>query len=158
VYFQSNDHKYSVLAKLSLIALYILLAYDLIMVALGYFLSLSNDINSAGDRLLRDIVFGLAIVDMAAIFLIKKVMLSRAIRAHQFDAIADDVTRYKKLFRITMIIAILCLAISTYGLILVILGEKFEVVVFFVAISLVAYQFFKLRPRDFTDESEHTGE
>jgi hypothetical protein len=158
VYFQSNDHKYSVLARLSLIALYILLAYDLIIVALGYFLALSNDINSAGEWLARDIVFALAIVDMAAIFLVKRIMLSRALKAHQYDKNSDDITRYRKLLNITLMIALLCLAISTFGLILVILGEKFEVLLFFVAISLVAYQFFRLRPRDFKDDVEHTGE
>jgi hypothetical protein len=158
MYFQSNDHKYSILAKLSLMALYILLAFDLTMVAVGYFLALSNDIDSTGNWLLRDVVFGLAIADMAAIFVIKKVLLGRAIKTHQFDTIADDVIRYKKLLRITMIIAVLCLAISSYGLILVILGEKFEVLIFFVAISLVAYQFFRLRPRDFQDEHENLKE
>ncbi len=158
MYFQSDEHKYSILARLSLIALYILVAYDLIIVALGYFLALSNDANSAGSWLARDIVFALALADMAAIFLVKKVMLGKAVKAHRIDTKADEITRYKKLLNITLVIALLCLAISTFGLILVILGEKFEVLIFFVAISLVAYQFFRLRPRDFKEEHEHIEE
>lgn len=152
MYFQSDDQRFQVLAKLSLIALYILLAYDLIIIALGYFLSLSNNLNGSGDPLILDIVFLIAVADLIGTYIIKKYMLNRAHLAREGNS--DEIKAYRMLLNITLVIVLMCSAISTYGLILVILGEKFEMLVLFVAISLIGYQFFRLRPRDFDDEFE----
>jgi hypothetical protein len=61
---------------------------------------------------------------------------------------------YSDLFRINIVITALCAAISIYGLILVVLGEKIELLLLFIALSLVGYQFFRLRPRDFENDSD----
>jgi hypothetical protein len=154
MYFQSDDQRYHVLAKLSIIALYVLLAFDLVMVVLGYFLAQSNTIESSGSRLIRDIVFGVAVADLIGIYLVRRYMLKKALEAP--DGGADQNIVYSKLLNISMVIVLMCSAISTYGLVLVILGEKFETLLLFVAVSFIGYQFFRLRPRDFPDDHENT--
>jgi hypothetical protein len=153
MYFQSDDQRYHVLAKLSLIALYVLLAFDLVVVVLGYFLAQSNTIESSGSRLIRDIIFGVAVADLIGIYLVRRIMLKKAL---EMPDGADQNVVYSKLLNISMVIVLMCSAISTYGLVLVILGEKFETLLLFVAVSFIGYQFFRLRPRDFPDDHEST--
>jgi hypothetical protein len=152
--FQSDDQRYQVLAKLSLIALYILMAYDLVVVVLGYFLTLSNGPAASGNNIIRDIVFAVAVADLIGIYLVRQVMLKKVMDTPASSSNQNII--YKRLLNITLVIVLMCSAISTYGLVLVILGEKFEILMLFVAVSLIGYQFFRLRPRDFSDEAENS--
>jgi hypothetical protein len=149
--FQSDEQKYHILAKLSLIALYILLAYNLVAVAVGYFLAQANSTTGIGNTILRNVVFAVAVADLVVIFLIKKSMLNKTAKSQSRAVVTSGIEEYKKLLNITLVIVLMCAAISTYGLILVILGEKLEVLLLFVAASLLGYQFFRLRPRDFEE-------
>jgi hypothetical protein len=158
MYFKSEEQKYRILAKLSVVALYILLACDLVVVALGYFLAQSHGLNSQGNVIARDVIFLVAIIDMAAIYSMKRFMLGKIVKKQPVGASLNDDEIFKMLLNITLVIALLCAAISTYGLVLVILGEKFEILILFVAISLVSYQFFRIRPRDFPNEPSEAEE
>jgi hypothetical protein len=153
MYFKTEEEKLHLLARLSLIALYILLAYDLVIVAFGYFIAQSHGQMSQGNVIVRDIIFLVAIIDMASTFMVKKFMLGKKFRQQARITIPNEKEIYKTLLNITLMIVFMCAAISTYGLILVILGEKFEILILFVAISLLGYQFFRLRSRDIPDES-----
>jgi len=152
--FQSDDQRYQVLAKLSLIALYILMAYNLVVVVLGYFLTLSNSPAASGNNIIRDIVFAVAVADLIGIYLVRQVMLRKVLDTPEGGVNQNII--YKRLLNITLVIVLMCSAISTYGLVLVILGEKFEILMLFVAVSLIGYQFFRLRPRDFSDETDNS--
>ena len=154
--FQSDDQRYRVLAKLSLIALYILMAYNLVVVVLGYFLTLSNGPAASSNVIIRDIVFAVAVADLIGIYLVRQVMLKKVLDTPAGSANQNII--YKRLLNITLVIVLMCSAISTYGLVLVILGEKFEILMLFVAVSLIGYQFFRLRPRDFSDEADNSDQ
>lgn len=148
MYFKSDNERDHMLVRLSLLALYIIMGYNVVMLVLGYIIAQQNP-NAISDTLIRNILFFAAVADMAAIFLVKKSMLGKAIKTLNGP---EETIPYKALFNITSIITIMCLAISTYGLVLVYLGEKFEILMLFVALSLVAYQFFRLRARDFEEK------
>jgi hypothetical protein len=152
--FQSDDQRYQVLAKLSLIALYILMAYNLVVVVLGYFLTISNSLTVPPNNVIRNIVFAVAVADLIGIYLVRQVMLKKVMDTPASSSNQNII--YKRLLNITLVIVLMCSAISTYGLVLVILGEKFEILMLFVAVSLIGYQFFRLRPRDFSDEAENS--
>ncbi len=151
--FQSNDQKYHLLARLSLTALYILLSVDFVIIVAGYFIAQSIYSN-VGNILIRDILFAVAIFDLLAIFFVKKFTLANALKTHAFDQNRDFQQLHKMLLNITLIITMMCSAISIYGLVLVILGEKFEILLLFVVISLIGYQLFRLRAKDFGDDSD----
>ncbi len=153
MHFQSNEQKYHLLARLSLTSLYILLSIDFVIVLAGYFLSRSNS-PYTGSALVRDIIFAVAIFDLLAIYLVKKFMLANALKAYGPEGNRDFNQFQKMLFSITMNITLMCSAISVYGLILVILGEKFEIMLLFVVASLIGYQLFRLRAKDFGDDSD----
>jgi hypothetical protein len=150
MYFQSENQRDQVLLKLSLLALYILLGYDAIVTIIGYIVSKSN-IDMVGNTLVRNIVFVVAIADLVAIFLVKKSMLGNMLKIHKTNPDNNNPLAYNALLTITLVITAMCIAISTYGLVLIFLGEKLEVLLLFVAISLLGYQFFRLRPRDFEE-------
>ena len=152
MHFQSERERDHALLKLSLIALYMILGYDALATIVGYFIVKIN-IDANGSKLIRNAVFLIAIIDLAAIYWVKRVMLRIALSGDSGPDYNVEI-HYRQLFRITIIIAAMCIAISTYGLILVIFGEKFEVLMLFIAISLIGYQFFRLRPRDFPDSTK----
>jgi FtsH-binding integral membrane protein len=136
-------------------ALYILVAYNLIMMGVGYWLIQSNQVSAnARGKLVRNIIFLVAIAEMVAIQFVKRAMLARTNRKSPPEQEPKPQTINKELQNITLVIAAMCSAISTYGLVLLTLGEKFDVLLFFVALSLVAYQLFRLRPKDFRDSPE----
>jgi hypothetical protein len=147
--FSSDEHRNHVLTKLSLGALFILLAYDFAIVVIGYFLDQQYSSAATGNPFVRNIIFAVALADMIAIYVIKNLMLKRSSKSQIDRPAADEKLLYKELRNITVVITAMCSAIPVYGLILVILHEKFEVLVFFAAVSLIAYQLFRLRPRDF---------
>lgn len=153
--FKSDQERTRVLLKLSLMALYILLAYNLIIMGIGYWLIQSNQVSAnAPGKLARNIIFLVAVAEMVAIQFIKRAMLARLNRKRPLEQEPMPQTISKELQNITLVIAAMCSAISTYGLVLLTLGEKFEVLLFFMALSLVAYQLFRLRPKDFKASTE----
>lgn len=149
MYTQSDEQRYHLILKLSLFALYILLAYDALAIALGYYLGQAGAIRESGNNLVRNVFLVIAIGEMLAIFFIKKAMLTKIFKIGAGEL--DENSLYKKFLNLTIIITALCASLSTFGLIMVILGEQFEVLLLFAAISLIAYQFFRLRPKDFPE-------
>lgn len=149
--FKSDRERDQVLARLSLISLYILLAYNFMMIVIGYFLSQRHSLSDIGNPLMRKVFFAVVLAEMIAIYFVRTMLLKRVIRSHGDNDSIDDKVLYRDLLNITITVAAMCSAISTYGLILVVLGEKLEILVLFIAISLIGYQFFRLRPRDFEE-------
>jgi hypothetical protein len=152
MFFKSDGQRDQLLARLSLISLYILLAYNFVMIVIGYFLSQSHMLSDIGNPLVRKVFFAVVVAEMIAIYLVRTLMLKRVFRSHAHNDSIDEKVLYKDLLNITIIVAAMCSAISTYGLILVVLGEKIEILVLFAAISLIGYQFFRLRPKDFEEK------
>jgi hypothetical protein len=152
MYFESEEHRYHVLLKLSLVALYILLAYNGVMIGLGYYFFQSGMVQATSSRIIKNIIFIVAIIEMILIFGIKKAMLKITIKTQTDSDNQNQTLPYHKLLTITVVIAAMCSSIATYGLVLIILGEKFEILMLFVAISLISYQFFRLRPKDFREK------
>jgi len=150
MYFSSQEEQFRILLKLSLIALYVLVAYDLAILVAGYFAIQANAAQSTtSTTLVRNVIFLLAIAELIATYFIKTSMLKKTKISNLGDAATPRILPYPDLLRITVVIAAMCSAISTYGLVLVFLGERFEMLLLFIAFSLVGYQFFRLRPRDF---------
>ena len=150
--FKSDGQRDQVLARLSLISLYILLAFNFVIIVIGYFLSQRHLLSDIGNPLVRKVFFAVVLAEMIAIYLVRSMMLKRLFRFHIDKDSIDDRIFYRNLLNITITVAAMCSAISTYGLILVVLGEKFEILVLFAAISLIGYQFFRLRPKDFEEK------
>ena len=150
--FHSDEHRYQVLSRLSLISLYILLACNSIIVVIGYFISKSRSISEPASPLPREILFILVIAEMIATYLVRFQMLKRVLKMGIDRPSLDDTILYKALLNITITVAAMCSIIPVYGLILIFLGEKFEVLILFAAISLIGYQFFRLRPKDFEEK------
>jgi len=152
MYFRTEEEQFRVLLKLSLIALYILTAYDLAILAIGYLAIQSNAVRPGPpDTMIRNALFLVAIGELAAAYFVKKSMLRQAKARNYQDPSTPELVPYPDLLKITVIITSLCSAISTYGLVLIFLGERFEMLFLFVAMSLVGYQVFRLRPRDFKE-------
>lgn len=141
--YNSRQDDYEILARLSSISLYIVLAIDMAILVTGYLIAQSGGIISTRDNLLRNVLFVVAVSELAAMEIVKRSMLSKIApppEGKEFD--------YGQLMPITIVIAAMCSAISIYGLVAVILGSEIEVLLLFVAISLIGYQLFRIRPRD----------
>ncbi len=154
MYFSSPDDQFRILLKLSLIALYILLAYDLAIIVAGYAAIQVDAVQpTPSSTIIRNALFLVAIGELIATYLVKRSML-RNIKERNFgDEPAPVIIPYTALLRITVVVAVMCSAISTYGLVLVLLGERLEMLLLFVVLSLIGYQFFRLRPRDFKEDA-----
>jgi hypothetical protein len=143
VKYNSRQDDYQILAKLSSISLYILLGIDMAILVIGYLIAQSGGIALARGNLLRNVLFVVAVSELAAMEIVKRSMLSKIAppaEGQQFD--------YRQLMTVTIVIAAMCSAISIYGLVAIILGSEIEVLLLFVAISLIGYQLFRIRPRD----------
>jgi hypothetical protein len=150
MYFVSQEEQFKILLKLSLIALYILVAYDLIIIAFGYYAVQLNAVgNSQASTLIRNIMFLIAIAELIATYFVRRSMLAQAKDRHRGTAAQPGIVPYGELLKITIVVATMSSAISTYGLVLLFLGERFEMLLLFVILSLIGYQFFRLRPGDF---------
>jgi hypothetical protein len=147
--FSSQEEQFRILLRLSLIALYILVGFNMMIIAAGYLMVQNFAMESVPSTLLRNIIFLLAVAEFAAIFFVRRALLKNPMITNQKDNTLFEMRPYPDLLRITIVIVALCSTISVYGLILLILGERFEILLLFVALSLVGYQFFRLRPRDF---------
>lgn len=143
--FKSEQERNEVLARLTLFTLPILIFTNIVFLVAGYFLSQSGNFTlSSHATLMRNVLLGVAMVEMIAIYVVKRSMLSKLAGLSEYT---PEV--YLQLRIIAIIIAAMCDAIGVYGLVAVILGNKFDVLVFFVAISLIAFQLLRLRARDF---------
>lgn len=139
----STQDDYEILSKLSSISLYIVLGCDIAVLITGYLIAQSGGIMPARNNLIRNILFIVAISELAAMQIVKRSMLSK------IGALAEDQSfDYRQLVPISIVIAAMCSAISIYGLVAVILGSELEVLLLFIAISLIGYQLFRIRARD----------
>ena len=154
MYFQNDSEKIHIILKLSLVALYILVGFDLAIIAIGYYLAQYHYASGSVNTGLRNIIFFVAISVMVATYIVKKFNLRKLFNLIKDSSISSEKSLYKELFNINIIITSMCAAISIYGLVLVILGEKIEILLLFVAMSLIGYQFFRLRPRDLENDSD----
>lgn len=154
MYFRSEEEKSSTILRLSLIALYILVGFDLAIMALGYYLAQSFSEPRSVDTLMRNIIFLVAVGEFFAIYFIKKTMLQKTIQAFKANQSVKQGWQYSELLKITIVINAMCAGISIYGLALIVLGAKIEILLLFVAMSLIGYQFFRLRPRDFENDDD----
>jgi hypothetical protein len=147
--FRTKEEQNKVLLRLSLVALYILVAYDIVMMGVGYYYIQSVSTAREVDATVRNAIFLVAIGDLIALYFVKRSQLRRIGQMNPSEELKPGILPYNRLLNITVMIAALCSALPTYGLVLVILGEKFETLLLFVALSLLGYQLFRLRPRDF---------
>ncbi|MEE9555236.1 MAG: hypothetical protein V3W18_13185 [candidate division Zixibacteria bacterium] len=141
-----NDHGTdysSILARLSIIAMYIVLGIGLAAIIAGYLIIQSGSGQQTENILFRNILFVLCLVELAAIQFLKRQLLSKYGSVESSKNIS-----YQTLLPPTLVIAAMCSAISVYGLVAVILGSSLEVLLLFVAVSLIGYQLFRIRERD----------
>ncbi|UCC80892.1 MAG: hypothetical protein JSW64_05905 [Candidatus Zixiibacteriota bacterium] len=140
----SDKKKYEILAKLSLIALYLVFGINVALAAVAYFIQGNVYMESGPDTvLIRNIFIVLALLELAALQFIKNVLLSRVPRITD----AEDIP-YHQLLSITYVIAGMCVSIAVYGFIIVLLGGNYDFMLLFVAISLIGFQLFRLRKKD----------
>jgi hypothetical protein len=140
-----NDRRedYRILAGLSTISLYIVVGVGLAIIIIGYIFLQSTHLNPIPNKPIRNVLFIVALAVLPATHIIKRSMLSK-IKTPEPGGGFDP----GQLFQINITISAMCAGISIYGLVAVILGNEYEVLLLFVAISLIAYQFFRLRPKD----------
>lgn len=134
---------YQILARLSIVSLYIVVGVGLAVIIIGYLYLQSAAPNPAPNKPIRNVLFIVALTVLPATHIVKRSMLSK-IRPPDPGGSFDP----GQLFQINITISAMCAGISIYGLVAVILGNEYEVLLLFVAVSLIAYQFFRLRPRD----------
>lgn len=139
----SPQDDYEILSKLSSISLYIVIGCDIAVLITGYLIAQSGGIMQARSNLIRNVLFIVAVSELAVMQIVKRSMLSKIkppAEGQPFD--------YRQLMPVTIVVAVICSAISVYGLVAVILGSELEVLLLFVAISLIGYQFFRIRMKD----------
>ena len=139
----SPQDDYEIISKLSSISLYIVLGCDIAILITGYLIAQSGGIIPARNNMIRNILFIVAISELAVMQIVKRSMLSK-IRPPTEGLALDQ----RQLMPVSIVIAAICSAISVYGLVAVILGSELEVLLLFIAISLIGYQLFRIRPRD----------
>ncbi len=140
-HFPQDD--YEIISKLSSISLYIVLGFDIAVLITGYLIAQSGGIMTVRNNLIRNILFIVAVSELAAMQIVKRSMLSK-IKPLAKDQSFD----YRRLLPVSIVIAAFCSAISIYGLVAVILGSELEVLLLFIAISLIGYQLFRIRMKD----------
>lgn len=140
----SDSKKYEILARLSLIALYLVFFIDLSLGIIAYFIRTRTGIQIGNDSvLLRNIFLALVFAELAAMQFIKNTLLAKV--PHFSD---EDTVPYQQLFTITYIIAGMCVSVAVYGFIIVLLGGNFDFMLLFVALSLIGFQLFRIRKKD----------
>jgi hypothetical protein len=140
----SHDEKYAILSKLSLVSLYMVLGINIIVGIAGYIFVYYQDVSPPDAMpLIRNIFYIMAFMELAVVFFLKRFLLSK------IDIETINIRELnQKLFNISIIISSLCNTISIYGLVLVIIGDEMKIMFVFIAVSLLAYQVFRLRIRD----------
>ncbi|UCE65032.1 MAG: hypothetical protein JSU85_09115 [Candidatus Zixiibacteriota bacterium] len=139
-----DKKKYEILARLSLVALYLVFGINITLAAIAYFIQGNVYLESGPDTtIIRNIFIVLALVELAALQFIKNILLSKVPRITD----AEDIP-YQRLLSITYIIAGMCVSIAVYGFIIVLLSGDYDFMLLFVAISLIGFQLFRLRKKD----------
>lgn len=140
----SDKKKYEILARLSLIALYIVFFIDISLGIIAYFIQSRIGITIESETvLIRNIFLALAFAELAAMQFLKNTLLAKVPNFSD-----EDEVPYQQLFTITYIIAGMCVSIAVYGFIIVLLGGNFDFMLLFVAISLIGFQLFRIRKKD----------
>jgi hypothetical protein len=140
---ENQDDYANVLARLSTLALLIVLGTGIAVATVGYLYIRYSDYTGIENVTVRNILFVLGLLELAAIQVLKISMLGK-IRLTS----GDQESLYARLTPATVVIAAMCSSISIYGLVATILGSSYEVLLLFVAISLIGYQLFRIRNRD----------
>ena len=141
----SENQKNELVAKFSLMALYLVFGVDISLAAIAFIIQGFIVIEIGRDTIMiRNIFLIVAVVELGAIQLIKRSLLSKLPRIENEEDIP-----YQGLTNITYIIAAMCVSIATFGLIIVTLGGSFDFMLLFLAISLIGFQIFRLRNKDF---------
>ncbi len=140
----SENQKNELIAKFSLMALYLVFGVDISLAAIAYFIQGFVVIEIGRDTIMvRNVFLIAAVAELGAIQLIKRLLLSKLPRIENEEDIP-----YQGLTNITYIIAAMCVSIATFGLIIVTLGGSFDFMLLFLAISLIGFQIFRLRNKD----------
>lgn len=140
----SENQKNELVAKFSLMALYLVFGVDISLAAIAYIIQGFIVIEIGRDTIMiRNVFLIVAIIELGAIQLIKRSLLSKLPRIENEEDIP-----YQGLTNITYIIAAMCVSIATFGLIIVTLGGSFDFMLLFLAISLIGFQIFRLRNKD----------
>jgi len=140
----SENQKNELIAKFSLMALYLVFGVDISLAAIAYFMQGFVVIEIGRDTIMvRNVFLIAAVAELGAIQLIKNSLLSKLPRIENEEDIP-----YQGLTNITYIIAAMCVSIATFGLIIVTLGGSFDFMLLFLAISLIGFQIFRLRNKD----------
>ena len=140
-----NDQRedYRLLARLSIISLYIVVGVGLAMIVVGYLYMQSTHHTPTPNKPIRNVLFLIALTVLPATHILKRSRLSKIDPPEPGGSFDPG-----QLLQINITISAMCAGISIYGLVAVILGNEYEVLLLFVAVSLIAFQFFRLRPRD----------
>lgn len=140
----TDQQKYQILAKLSLMALYLVFGIDMTLAVIGYFLQGDVAVGSSnGTFWIRNIFLFLVFAEFASLHFIKNALLSRV------PYLTDQgEPPYQQLLSITYIVAGMCVSIAVYGFIIVLMGGDFDFLLLFVAISLIGFQLFRIRKKD----------
>ncbi len=151
--FNSEQQKVETISRLSLISLMMVLGSAIVMAAIGYLVT-QERISQEGFKLdlLTEVIFLVALSEFPAAFFVRKSLMAKLSKTTQSNS--PEI----KLNTISVIMAAFAMAISTYGLVIVLLGNKFEMLFLFVAISLIHYQLFRLRLKDFDDIKNEENE
>ena len=140
----SENQKNELVAKFSLMALYLVFGVDISLAAIAFIIQGFIVIEIGRDTIMiRNIFLIVAVVELGAIQLIKRSLLSKLPRIENEEDIP-----YQGLTNITYIISAMCVSIATFGLIIVTLGGSFDYMLLFLAISLIGFQIFRLRIKD----------
>ncbi len=140
----SDKKKYEILARLSLVALYLVFGINIMLAAIAYFIQGKVYMEMGSNTVtIRNVFIVLALLELAALQFIKNVLLSKVPRITDTEDIP-----YHQLLSITYIIAGMCVSIAVYGFIIVLLGGNYDFMLLFVAISLIGFQLFRLRKKD----------
>lgn len=143
--FHTDEQRTQVLARLSLISLIAIMIFDAVILMAAYFISLQAGKDPSNNYgMVSRIFFLVALIDLPIILLVKRARLSKMGKLAGYQE-----SDYSRLWALTLIIMALCCEISILGLLGVILGNTLEYAILMIAISLVAFQLFRLRPRDF---------
>jgi len=135
---------YSILlARVSALALSIVLGTGMGALVAGYLIIQTGAAAYPENSLVRNILFLAALTDLAAIQFVKRYYISRL----RNDINTGEVA-YQALLTPTLVMAGLCSAISVYGLVAAALGSPMDVLLLFVAVSLIGIQLFRIRNRD----------
>jgi len=140
----TDKKKYEIIARLSLVALYLVFGINITLAAIAYFIQGKIYMETGEEiTLIRNIFIILALVELAALQFIKNALLTKIPRITNAGEIP-----YQQLLSITYIIAGMCISIAIYGFIIVLLGGDYDFMLLFAAISLIGFQLSRLRKKD----------